>query len=71
MGLVVERIERDDDFWKKKMESHLVKFYENCILPELIDPRQPRSMPIRDLQYILDEQTEKEKKSKTKKKSLP
>lgn len=58
-------------FGRKKMESHLVKFYENCILPELIDPRQPRSMPIRDLQYILDEQTEKEKKSKTKKKSLP
>ena len=31
-GLKVERIERDDDFWKSKMEEKLTKFYNNFFI---------------------------------------
>lgn len=31
-----------------------VQFYEQCILPELLDPRQVRNMPIRDPKYIIE-----------------
>ncbi|RVE40146.1 hypothetical protein evm_015204 [Chilo suppressalis] len=44
------KITRDDVFWTTKMEPKLVEFYNKCLLPELIDPRKSRSMPIRDVQ---------------------
>lgn len=43
----VEKICRDDDFWKTKMEVKLKHFYETALLPELVDPRMSRSMPLR------------------------
>lgn len=46
-GLLYEKIEKDDDFWKS-IFSKLKDFYFKCILPELIDPRLPRNLPIRD-----------------------
>lgn len=46
--LKYEFVKRDDQFWKENMEGHLVKFYYNCLLPELVDPRYPRSMDLRD-----------------------
>jgi putative phage-type endonuclease len=52
-GLKVERIHRDEEFWKEFMEDKLKKFYLNCMLPELVDPRFSRSMPIRNPPYIL------------------
>ncbi|XP_063226423.1 uncharacterized protein LOC134533104 [Bacillus rossius redtenbacheri] len=52
--MAIFRIERDDNFWKQEMEPHLTKFYYNCILPELVDPRHTRSMEIRDPPYIID-----------------
>lgn len=45
-------IERDDNFWSMKMEDKLVKFYKDCLLPEIIDPRVSRNMPIREPNYI-------------------
>jgi len=36
------------------MFNKLVQFYEGCILPELLDPRQERNMPIRDPEYIIE-----------------
>ena len=66
LGLIIEKIVKEDAFWKEHMESHLVKFYTNCILPEIIDPRHPRSMPIREPQYILDAQNIKLLKKKKK-----
>ncbi|CAG9135197.1 unnamed protein product [Plutella xylostella] len=48
--LKVEYIKKDDEFWKLKMEPKLILFYEKCLLPELIDPRHMRGMPIRDIQ---------------------
>lgn len=47
----VENIYRDDDFWTQKMLPRLLKFYNTCILPEIVDPRKSRSMPLRDVTY--------------------
>lgn len=56
LGMKVEEITRDDEFWKSSMEEKLSRFYMDCILPELVDPRQRRSMLIRDPSYILQAQ---------------
>lgn len=48
--LKTELIVRDDGFWKDRMEKKLVDFYMSCLLPELVDPRHTRNMPIRDNQ---------------------
>lgn len=53
LGLKIEKIVRDDDFWTEKIVNKLVQFYEQCVLPELLDPRQERHMPIRDPEYII------------------
>lgn len=42
-----EYIQRDEQFWKEKMEINLISFYQNCLLPELIDPRMSRNMKLR------------------------
>lgn len=51
-GVEILEIQRDKDFWKEEMEPYLTKFYVDCILPELVDPRHTRSMPIRDPEWI-------------------
>lgn len=43
----VETIYRDDAFWKCNMEQKLVRFYKVAALPELVDPRMSRNMPLR------------------------
>lgn len=52
--LKVEYINRDDNFFENKMKLKLCTFYLNCVLPELLDPRHSRNMPIRDPPYILE-----------------
>ncbi|XP_045455750.1 uncharacterized protein LOC123665502 [Melitaea cinxia] len=47
--LFTERIHKDDQFWYKHMEPRLVQFYFKCLLPELVDSRYKRGMPIRKL----------------------
>lgn len=47
-GLLTELIERNDDFWESKMVNHLTKFYMESLLPEMIDPRYPRNLSIRE-----------------------
>lgn len=46
-GLAYEKIEKDNDFWNSVVPK-LEEFYFKCILPEIIDPRLPRNLPIRD-----------------------
>lgn len=58
-GLKVEEICKDDHFWQTNMVEKLKRFYENCLLPELIDPRKERNMPIKDPQYIIEAQQER------------
>lgn len=48
-----ETIYKDDEFWDTKMKNKLIKFYTDCMLPELVDPRHTRSMTIRDPSYIV------------------
>lgn len=67
-GIKTEIIEKDDEFWDKEMKEKLNAFYFDCLLPEIVDPRYTRSMPIRDPSYILEaikkKELDKEKKKK-------
>lgn len=67
-GMLVQKISRDDKFWEGKMELQLKRFYMECLLPELVDPRHTRKMIIRDPQYIINSQSRgiHSKRSKTK-----
>lgn len=31
----------------------MLKFYYDCLLPELVDPRRTRNKPIRDPDYVI------------------
>lgn len=63
-GLKTTTIERDEVFWRDRMFPKLKRFYMECLLPEIIDPRHNRSMPIRNPLYILEAQkTCQEKKA--------
>lgn len=44
---VIIRIAKDEAFWGKILPK-LKSFYLDCILPEIIDPRANRSLPLRD-----------------------
>ena len=55
-GMAILRIERDDNFWNQNMQPQLSTFYDNCLLPEILDSRFLRNMPIRDPPYILEAQ---------------
>ncbi|XP_026724773.1 uncharacterized protein LOC113491807 [Trichoplusia ni] len=47
--LKVVRVEKDDVFWQEQMLPKLIRFYQDCLLPEIIDPRKARSMPLRQI----------------------
>jgi len=36
--IYVEQIDRDTEFWKNKMETQLVDFYNNHLLKEIVNP---------------------------------
>lgn len=61
-GMKMEKVERDESFWEKHMKEKLEKFYFDCLLPELADPRYPRHMPIRNPEYILEAQRQRKEK---------
>ncbi|GBP21564.1 hypothetical protein EVAR_9749_1 [Eumeta japonica] len=50
-------INRDEDFWRKCMESKLKKKYLEHIIPEIVDSRQARGMPLRHTQPDSEEVT--------------
>jgi hypothetical protein len=41
---------RDSDFWQSKMIEKLQKFYYSAFLPEYLDSRVERELPLRDIQ---------------------
>ncbi|KAL4717055.1 hypothetical protein ACJJTC_016942 [Scirpophaga incertulas] len=47
-----EIILKDDEVWDNAMKQKLILFYTECMLPELVDPRIPRNMKIRDPVHI-------------------
>ncbi|KAK5643017.1 hypothetical protein RI129_009184 [Pyrocoelia pectoralis] len=54
-GVKTETIFADDSFWSIEMETHLVSFYKKCLLPEIVDPRVARNMPIRNIKHKINE----------------
>jgi hypothetical protein len=44
--MVVDKITKHDEFYMK-IEPRLTKFYMECLLPELIDSRFDRGLPLR------------------------
>lgn len=60
-NMKVEIIKRDQEFWKCEMEPHLIRFYLDCVLPELVDPRHTRNMSIRDPPSILNKMGSRKK----------
>lgn len=49
------------------MQEELVKFYMNCLLPELIDPRHLRNLTIKEPDNILEAINKKKAKNHLKK----
>jgi len=47
-GIKYEIIKRDYLFWTTIMLPKLNNFFFKCFLPELVDPRHTRNMPIRN-----------------------
>jgi len=58
-GIKYEIIKRDYHFWTTIMLPKLNNFFFNCFLPELVDPRHTRNMPIRNPESIIKAQEEK------------
>jgi hypothetical protein len=52
----------DNAFWKTKMLPFLTRFYYECMLPEIVDSRYNRHMPIRNPKYIIEAKEEAAKK---------
>lgn len=48
-NMKVVKVFRDNNFWEQKMALRLTKFYFDCVLTEIIDPRKSRSMPLRQV----------------------
>jgi len=59
-GLKYTIVERDDRFWETKMSPLLKRFYEDCLVPEIVDSRAARNMPIREPKYVIEAQAAKE-----------
>lgn len=47
IGFVIDKITKDAEFWINKIEPHVSTFYMECLLPEIIDSRFDRGLPIR------------------------
>lgn len=60
--LITRTIEKDNDMWKHEMENKLCNFYLTCMLPELVDPRYPRNLKIRDPPTIQEAIKKKQEK---------
>ena len=48
-GLTVERIYFNATYWNDKLLPKLVKFYDNCVVPEIVSPVHHIGLPVRDL----------------------
>jgi len=46
-GFIMDKIQRDESFWNNEIEPRVTEFYMNSLLPEIIDSRRDRGLPIR------------------------
>lgn len=49
VNFITRTIVRDQEFWKNSIEPKLNIFYFHCLLPELVDPRGTRDLPLRSI----------------------
>ena len=49
-ALSVEWIRYDSDFWSNVLLPKLMKFYDNCLAPEIVCPVHVLGIPVRNLQ---------------------
>jgi len=54
-GYHMEIVQYDPEFWSK-LEDILENFYLNCLFPEIVDPRAPRGLPVREPDFLVQEQ---------------
>ncbi|KAJ8886243.1 hypothetical protein PR048_012452 [Dryococelus australis] len=64
-GMISLKIQQDKDFWENKMVTELLTYFYNSLLPETIDPRHPRNMPIYECPHIKSAQEAKREKKKS------
>ncbi|KAL6416596.1 hypothetical protein ACFW04_013324 [Cataglyphis niger] len=53
-SIKILHISIDNEFWKNQMLPFLTRFYYECMLPEILNSRHNRQMPIRDPKYIIE-----------------
>ena len=70
VGVKFVKVNRDYDFWSCRMEPLLSRFYMKCMLPEIVDSRRNRNMPIRDPEYILQAKNDLKRKREQKSTSI-
>jgi len=49
VGINVQRIHFDVEFWHNSLLPKLIEFYDNCIGPEIVSPIRNLGLPIRNL----------------------
>jgi len=47
LGFIVDKISKDVKFWTSKIEPFVTTFYMESLLPEIIDSRFDRGLPIK------------------------
>ena len=48
-GISVERVPFNETYWNNKLLPKLIKFYDSCVLPEIVSPVHALGLPVRDL----------------------
>ena len=49
IGLSVERVSFNEEYWQNTLLPALETFYDNCLAPEIVSPVHALGMSIRDL----------------------
>jgi len=69
-SIKITHVNKDNAFWKNQMLPVLLRFYYECMLPEILDNRHNRHMPIRNPKYIVEAKKEAAKKSNIRTKNI-
>lgn len=59
---LIHRVFRNDALWHSEILPKLKHFFLDCMLPELVDPRLPRGLKMRDSKRILAAQEKAKEK---------
>ena len=54
IGISVERIKFDSDFWNSHLLPKLSTFFDNSLAPEIVSPVHVLGLPVRNLETMLD-----------------